>query len=243
MQIRAWGQTDEGLKRDKNEDAFLIKEEMGLYIVADGMGGHLGGEVASRLAVETFEQVFRDEEQRSKVKRPADTLLKAYQSASAKIYAKSLENDKALQGMGTTVVAAYLKPPYLHIGNVGDSRCYLFSSPLLWQVTEDHSLLYEQLRAGLIREDQVTAMTPKNMITRSVGFEERVVADLYERRVSAGELYLLCSDGLTDMVEDTEILQLMMNSEAFELPDKLIEAAKKGGGNDNISAVVLEVVG
>lgn len=241
MDIRAWGQTDVGLKRDKNQDAFLIDEDLGLFIVADGMGGHRGGEVASALAVETVQETIKKACKGRRKPNPRELLLTSYQQASRRIFEKQ-EEEEELHGMGTTMVVAYVQDGHVYIGNVGDSRCYLFNPPQLWQITEDHSLVNEQLRAGLISEEEVNRQLPKNIITRSVGYEREVLPDFYERSLRPGEMYLLCSDGLTGMVDDLKITELLLKETPEKISDRCIEEAKKEGADDNITVMVVSVM-
>ena len=165
--LRAWSETDVGCKREINQDSVLIDLKLGLYIVADGMGGHRGGEVASRLAVETVQELVKKEKPSLKSRQDARNLLDlVFREASRRIFSKSQSNDENLSGMGTTMVVAFHFGPTMFFGNVGDSRAYLFNSPYLWQLTEDHSLLNEQIRAGYLREEDATRFTGRNVITR-----------------------------------------------------------------------------
>ena len=241
MQIKAHCQTDVGLKRDSNQDSFLIDDDVGLYIVADGMGGHKGGEVASSMAVEITQSYFH-EHGNSEDQHPRDQIFKAYKMASQKIYDKSNFDTPELSGMGTTMVAVVARDDKLYIANVGDSRAYLFVENQLWQVTEDHSLLNEQIRAGLLTEEQSKYFAGKNVITRSVGFERDVECDILERPMIVGEKYLVCSGGLSGLVSDQRICQLMKTFQDDELVGKCIEEAKLNGGDDNVTVMVLEVV-
>src|SRR4051812_28704448 len=189
MQIEAHCMTDVGLRRENNQDSFLIDESLGLFLVADGMGGHSGGEVASALAVQTIRDVVLKSAKDNRRILPRQLLSDAYREASHRIYDHArTEGNKKLQGMGTTLVCAYFNRGTLYLGNVGDSRAYLFKKPNLWQVTEDHSLMNEQLRAGIIGEKDISTFTAKNVITRSVGFERDVSCDIIERAVEPGEV-------------------------------------------------------
>ncbi|MEZ4872819.1 MAG: SpoIIE family protein phosphatase [Bdellovibrionales bacterium] len=143
--------------------------------------------------------------------------------------------------MGTTMVMGMIANGHLFIGNVGDSRCYLFKNNHLWQLTEDHSLVNEQIRAGIISEDEVHLVTGKNVITRSVGFEEVVDVDVYQRKLEPGEIYLFCSDGLCGMVHDTVIESILKNTNLNNVVDSCIEAAKAAGGDDNISVILIKI--
>lgn len=243
--IRVWCQTDVGLRRENNQDSFLIDEDLGLYIVADGMGGHRGGEVASKLAVETVRDVIRKslQEAGSRKPHPRQLLGKAYEEASAAIFEKAHEPGSDLHGMGTTLVVSLFMNSTLYIANVGDSRAYLYTQNDLYQLTEDHSLVNEQVRAGLISERDAEKFAAKNVITRSVGFEKEVSVDIIEREVLPGELVLICSDGLSGLVDDGRIAEICR--EHLAQPAKIvpicIDEAKRNGGDDNVTVMVLHV--
>lgn len=240
MELHVWCQTDVGLRRETNQDFFLCDEEIGLYIVADGMGGHRGGEVASRMAAETLRDFVRTSMTTgSRRPHPRLVLVEGYEAASRKVFDKSQEPGSDLQGMGTTVVAALLNEDSIYIGNVGDSRAYLFSNDQLWQMTEDHSLMNEQLRAGLITEADIPTFTSKNVITRSVGFEREVEVDVIERKIHPGEIILICSDGLSGLVAHERISEIFRNHKPSELVSIFINEAKKNGGDDNVTVMVL----
>ena len=169
MKFEVWAQTDVGLKRDINQDAILVDHDLNLFIVADGMGGHKGGEVASALAVETVQDVVSKKVNEAKV-APRKVLSDAYREASSRIHHKSTYDSPDLMGMGTTMVLLWEHKGRIYVANVGDSRAYLFSPPSLWQLTEDHSLINEQVRAGVISEEEAPHVIGRNVITRSVGF-------------------------------------------------------------------------
>lgn len=236
MELNVWCTTDKGLKRETNQDSYLIDEQLGLFVVADGMGGHLGGEVASSLAVETAQDVV----QKNPGVHPQELLKMAYRESSHRIFDKALENAPHLTGMGTTMVLAYLRGKTLYIGNVGDSRSYMFRDEMLWQLTEDHSLINEQIRAGLLNDEQARTFANKNVITRSVGYERDVDCDVIEREVQKGEIYLLCSDGLSGLVPFEDMLKIIQNVPTDKLVAKLIDQAKANGGDDNVTVMILE---
>lgn len=239
MKIRAWCKTDKGLKREGNQDSFLVNEDLGLFAVADGMGGHQGGEVASDLAVKTAEEVLR---QKSKSGlSPRDIVRTIYEKASEKIFDIAKYERPELMGMGTTMVVLYKAGASLFIGNVGDSRCYLFRKPYLWQVTEDHSLVNEQLRAGVIAEADVENFIGKNVITRSVGYEREVSPDVLERPLQPGDCFLVCSDGLSGMVTDAEIQSILNRENPNQIVDTCIRRALEEGGDDNVTVMYLSV--
>jgi protein phosphatase len=237
MKFDAWVLSDKGRRRESNQDSVLINAELGVFIVADGMGGHSGGEVASALAVVSAEEVFKDPEclERS----PREVITKAYEQASHKIFDKAAKENPELAGMGTTMVMCYIRKNHIYIGNVGDSRCYLFKKPYLWQITEDHSLLNEQIRAGVLTEQQATQIIARNVITRSVGYEREIEPDVFEREIFPGETYLLCSDGLSSLVPDARISEILNDSSPDQALKNCVEQALVNGGDDNVSVLIL----
>jgi protein phosphatase len=239
VQIRAAWRTDKGLKRDSNQDSCLCDDEALLYIVADGMGGHSGGEVASKMAVDLMRDYIHAHLKSRQL--PKDILIKAYAKASESIYQKAQKEGPHLSGMGTTVVCLWGHENKIFIGNVGDSRCYLFSEAQLWQLTEDHSLLNEQVRAGILTDEQIKTMSGKNVITRSVGYESAVSVDVIEREAVSGDRYLLCSDGLSSLVPQEIIANVLRNNEFDLIPELLVDAALKHGGDDNVTVLGLKV--
>ncbi len=241
MNLRVWCQTDVGLRRENNQDFVLYDESLRVYVVADGMGGHRGGEVASRMAAETSIEVARKAltESGSRRLHPRMLMTQIYEEASKRIYDSSQEPSTDLAGMGTTLVVAFLLDKTLYIGNVGDSRAYLFSDQKLWQITEDHSLLNEQLRAGLIQEKDIVRFTGKNVITRSVGFEREVQVDVIERELRSGEMVLMCSDGLSGLVSDERIAEICRTQKPQDIVSICVNEAKKNGGDDNVSVMLL----
>jgi protein phosphatase len=238
MRFDVWAQTDVGLKRDINQDAILVDHDLNLFIVADGMGGHKGGEVASALAVETAQSVVA--QRRTEPKLTARKVLSdAYHEASSRIHHKSTFESPDLMGMGTTMVLLWEQKGRIYIGNVGDSRAYLFSNSNLWQLTEDHSLINEQVRAGVISEEEAPHVIGRNVITRSVGFEREVSVDILEREPQPEEFYLMCSDGLSGLVNGQKILEILKQSTPEEVVGKCIQEAKRAGGDDNISVLLI----
>lgn len=244
MNLQAWGKTHKGQKRTTNQDGIVIEESLGLYIVADGMGGMggpQGGEVASKMATEYAVKVVKEEIAKGPIKSPRDLITKIYRTCSEKIFEKSLEEQGRLRGMGTTMVVAYRFNDDLYIGNVGDSRCYMFSCPYLWQLTEDHSLINEQIRAGLIKESDRPTAYGKNLITRSVGFEHAVECDIIVKNLNPGEYFLMCSDGLTGLVPDERISDIMMNVPNELIAERCVMEANWAGGDDNVTTLVIKV--
>jgi protein phosphatase len=252
LKILSFGLTDVGMRRDHNEDNFLVDDDAHLYVVADGMGGHLGGEMASMLAVSTIQESVLD--QRREVangrgftgpieQHPALMMLpKAVKRACAAIYRKSQEVTE-LQGMGTTVTGVAFLDGFAFFGHVGDSRAYLIRDGRIDQLSEDHSLVNEQLKAGLITPEQARLSRFKHIITRSVGFEEDVAVDTMVVQAQEGDLYVLCSDGLANLVSNQEILEVVQASFLRDAPRALIGTANDRGGDDNVTVIVLYVNG
>ena len=243
--VRSIFVTDIGSKRAKNQDSGLASAERGFCMIADGMGGHRGGETASRLAVERQSAVLSESVDPGQV---PELLLEGVRQAHDSIYRLSQE-DESLRGMGTTSTVLMLdspkKPQEAWIAHVGDSRCYLLKPGAIWQLTRDHSLVQEKLRAGLITREQVRTEAMKNVITRSMGFEMQLDADVYHLDVEKDDVFLLCSDGLTGLVEDPEILasvEKFRSSRDWEACARsLIALANERGGDDNISVGILHV--
>lgn len=251
MEISVFGMTDVGNKREKNEDSYLINTEHNLYVVADGMGGHLGGEIASKLAVSSIEEVICSVLQDPEMTLQADIEIKpgdirgylryAISAASSRIFYRAA-NDPSLHGMGTTVVTMMFNGGKAYIGHVGDSRCYTIRNGKIKQLTQDHSLVGEQLRAGVISASDVKNHKLKNIITRSVGFQEDVEIDIIVRPVKVGDKFIICSDGLTNMVNNDVLLEVVSERNPREACIELIERANMNGGDDNITVIVTEVI-
>lgn len=237
MKFDCWYLTDKGLRRESNQDSLLINKDLGLFVVADGMGGHSGGEVASAMAVSVVEEVVQRFAQSKMTAR--ELVMISFEEASRRIFDRTLNESPELLGMGTTMVLAYISNDILYIGNVGDSRCYLFENHNLWQVTEDHSLINEQLRAGVMNEEQVKQLIGRNVITRSVGFEREVAPDIIEREIKAGEIFLLCSDGLSGLVTDQQISEILNNNNPEKAVKECVDQALANGGHDNVTVMIV----
>jgi protein phosphatase len=238
------------MKREHNEDSFLVNEALGLFVVCDGMGGHAGGETASRVASESVERELLAARDRAgspfaqqaplEQAQLADALRGAIQAACAAVYRASLA-DADLQGMGTTLVALLVRGDVALVGHVGDSRAYLVRDGDVAQLTEDHSLVNEQVRAGLLSADEARYSRLRNIITRSVGFEEDVVVDLVGLETKKGDRFVLCSDGLSNLVEADEIGGVLLHARSPESAcGELVAIANDRGGDDNITVVVAE---
>jgi protein phosphatase len=249
LQIGARGLTDVGRRRDHNEDAFLVDEALGLFIVADGMGGHAGGGTASRLAVETIRSAIAHAKEHEPERvaeggaddpRVPDLLEQAVEEACAVIY-RTAQAEPELAGMGTTVTAALFDRRTAFVAHVGDSRCYLLREGRIYQVSEDHSLVNEQLKAGAISADEAKHSRFRNIITRSVGFEQQVQVDLMGLELEAGDAVVICCDGLSNLVDDPEILHIVEESPLDLAPARLVALANDRGGDDNITVIVIKI--
>lgn len=223
--------TDIGLVRPQNEDALLMGAS-GLYIVADGMGGHLAGEVASRMAVDTLRELLEGTEVAPRA------LSDAVRTANQRIF-EAATKDRSRSGMGTTLTALWVARDQVLIAQVGDSRAYLFRSGVLHRCTRDHSLVDDMLRAGTITQEQARRHPQRSVITRALGTTGRIAPDIFEWDRRPGDIWLLCSDGLTDMVEDRVIAQTMLTQPYEAVCDTLLNLAMAGGGTDNITVLTL----
>ena len=247
--IRSWARTDIGHKRKHNEDAFLADDGLGLYIVADGMGGHAAGEVASGQAVKSIREALAEGKPLLESFAAAPTvesrehvgalMERAIHKACADIYALA-GGDLGKRGMGTTVVALLAAGKKAVVGHVGDSRVYLYRNGRAHQLTEDHTMIQEQLKRGLITREQVATAENKNVITRAVGIQPSVAVDTLVTDLLPGDLFVLCSDGLHGYLEDAELPQLFAQ-ERDQLPDLLVDLALQRGGKDNVTAVCLSI--
>lgn len=241
--------TDVGLHRDHNEDAVASDLSIGLLVLADGMGGYKAGEVASEIAVLTLTAEITEAMRHKPAIRfmpgllpEAQMLIHAVERANETIYQISQEQPQCA-GMGTTLVVGIFTDNKLIVGHIGDSRMYRLREGVLTQITEDHSLLQEQLNAGLITPQQAKISVNKNLVTRALGIDEEVELEVQEFAVEVDDIYLLCSDGLTDLVEDEVISKILLdaNGNIEYAATKLVQTANEHGGKDNISVVIAMV--
>ena len=230
MKVEAGVATDIGKVRDGNEDSFLV--EPPLFAVADGMGGHRGGEVASQLALETVEQLFHN---------GTGTLAEQVKEANRAVFERS-QSDRSVTGMGTTLTAAIVDDAELQLAHVGDSRAYLLRAGSLRRLTDDHTLVARMVKAGEITEAEAEIHPHRNVLTRALGTEPDVRVDEREVGLMGSDRLLLCSDGLTGMVTEDQIQAILeATGSPQQTADRLVRAANRAGGVDNVTVVVLEV--
>lgn len=244
MGLVSSGDTNIGMKRKSNQDAFCISKELKLYVVADGMGGHNGGDIASQMAVKAYPEYLKNNIQLEPV--PLLTNSIKYANSSIKNYG---ESHPELVGMGTTIVSLYFRGQNLYIGNVGDSRAYLINNKKIFQLSRDHSLVQEKLNYGVYNREQAALDPQKNVLVRTVGFDDDVEVDVFTYKVIKNDLFIICSDGLHGKVSDEDMLFIVnqhvpdpavATQEALDAVVKnLINLANENGGQDNITVIVV----
>lgn len=248
--LEAFGQTDVGRRRKLNEDNFLVDTEANLFAVCDGMGGHNAGEVASKLAIETLGAFIRRSHKEKEITWPygldvnlsfdGNRIKTAIKLANKKVF-KAADNRDDYTGMGTTAVAGIVNEDLLTVGSAGDSRCYLVSGGKLVQVTRDDSWVSAAWAEGILNAQEIERHPLRNVITKAVGAKEDIEIDVVERKLSAGDVVLICSDGLHSMISDEKIAEVIVPPPASleEGVAKLIAAANEAGGKDNVSVVLV----
>ncbi|HWN70826.1 MAG TPA: protein phosphatase 2C domain-containing protein [Haliangium sp.] len=288
MRLIAWGKSDTGQQRQHNEDSLLIEERLGLFAVADGMGGHLGGETASRLALDVLRRLVtraagdlaraaaeladrreeaqwswsevtpvqapgRDRGWRERMGRaptaplgvpildpPATAVMRAAaQEAGVEIFGAASE-DSRLHGMGTTLTAMLYHADEMHMVHAGDSRAYRLRDDCLERLTQDHSWIAEQVRRGNMSESEARASNLRHVITRSVGYEREVELDAARVSVRVGDCFLLCSDGMSNYIDDPEIERLLRVTWHRRVPQLFVDIANQRGGDDNITVILIQ---
>ena len=238
------GKTDVGRKRPNNEDGFtcrLLNDGIGYAVVCDGMGGVAGGALASKLATTVVGTALEEQDLSKLSDMKIKQLLTASVRQANRIIHERARLDKALTGMGTTIVAAVVCGRVLHLCHVGDSRAYLFANGILTQLTKDHSVVQTMVDSGKLTADQAKTHPGRNILERAVGVEEEVVTDYSCLALHTEDLLLLCTDGLTNFVGDTQITEIMQRFSPEKIPGELINAANANDGGDNITAVVIKV--
>ncbi len=252
MNKESHGQSDIGLERDHNEDSFCVSDQYNLYAIADGMGGHTGGHVASEIAINTIKEFFRnskeDEQFESgfnpdpKLSEIENLLLAAIKTANRKIYDYAREEEE-YAGMGTTIVGLHIQDSTAVIANVGDSRCYHLRGFEFIQLSTDHTWVNEQLKRNIISAEEARSHRWRNVITRALGTKRYVDVDIRKIKIQPGDLFLLCSDGLSNVLPDEDILSVMIKhgENVEEACGELIRLAREGGGPDNITVVIVRI--
>jgi serine/threonine protein phosphatase PrpC len=279
MRVSAWGLSDPGRKRERNEDSYLVDPKLGVLAVADGMGGHQGGAVASRMAVDALASelaLARGDYETALVRQrdvrateemsatadvtndlfppteteemvapvagisisPALEVMRGVVRRASKAIFEASWHKPELRGMGTTLTAVLIHDAKAHLVHAGDSRCYLFRDGTLRQLSEDHSWIAEQLRAGSLTPEEAKSSKFRHVITKSIGFERDTDCDLKSVPVSAGDCFLLCSDGMSNYVEHGELERIVAMTWYRKLPETLVALANDRGGDDNITVVV-----
>jgi PPM family protein phosphatase len=250
MEIKAHGVTHVGKQRQHNEDAFLVADEARLYLVADGMGGHAAGEIASRIAVDSISEFILHTKEDDGTwphaydehyTRSTNRLMAAVRLANTRVL-EAMRKDARLRGMGTTVVACLADDDTMSVAHVGDSRAYLVRDGRLSRLTNDHSWVFEQVQAGMLTEEEAEKHPLRSVITRALGGALQVSPDASEVASKPGDVYLLCSDGLTGMLPEEEILRVV-NEHLDDLEracQELIDRANEHGGLDNVTAILVK---
>ena len=241
--IHAWGLTDKGAVRTQNQDGFYLdvpSERLAVGVVCDGMGGARAGNIASLVAVETFVDALKAAPQGEE--QPAAVLSRAAEAANAAVFHRAA-TDPDCRGMGTTMVAVLVVEGTAYLLNIGDSRAYHINADGIARLTRDHSVVEDMVARGDITPEQARTHPRKNLITRALGAEEHIRADLYERQLKSGDFLLLCSDGLSNIVTDQELLyEVIHGGEARECCQRLLDIALSRGAPDNVTAVLFQIV-
>jgi PPM family protein phosphatase len=241
LKLNAVGKTDIGLRRSNNEDAYLVRSDLGFFAVADGMGGAAAGEIASRIFINSAQEVF-DQISREPGLEMCGLVQESFRLGNDRILEHVSSNPRD-KGMGCTAeLVAFSGDSYL-VGHMGDSRTYLFREEKLRQITKDHSIVQEQTDKGLITPEEARKHALRNIVLRAVGINPDVALDLTRGKSFSNDVFLLCSDGLSDMVDDSLIQKVLSSSHSLSgKVEHLIESAKSAGGNDNITVVLCEVL-
>ncbi|MFH1809524.1 MAG: Stp1/IreP family PP2C-type Ser/Thr phosphatase [Pseudomonadota bacterium] len=252
MKLVAAGQTNVGRKRSHNEDNLLLVDSENLFVVADGMGGHASGEVASQIAIESLKDFFKRTSDNDEVTWPfkeekglkyeENRLVTSIKLANQRIFETS-NSEARLKGMGTTIVSALFTDGTAYLGHVGDSRAYRVRSGAIEQLTEDHSLLNDYIKANKLTPEEIEAFPHKNVIVRALGMRETVQVDISRLDPQVGDVYLLCSDGLSGMLSDPDLQRIVdaAGSDLDEACAALIAGANENGGVDNITVVLVRI--
>ena len=242
--------TDIGLRRENNQDSLLVNPEENIFLIADGLGGHSSGEVASSMALDSVNR-FMDKSLKSffgtqstfrrRFQQPRMIIRKAFEKANEDVFQQGQRHIQ-LRGMGTTLVMVWVHQSKVYIGNVGDSRVYLFRDDQLWQLTDDHSLDRGEVKQGFEEQEIIDQNSQRSVLTQSVGLTEKLSVDILARGIKEGDTYLLCTDGLHGLASDQAILNIFKSEELKNVPKKCIIKALSLGGWDNIALIVAKIV-
>ena len=243
MELTIYGQTDVGLIRDHNEDSFWYDKELKSAIVSDGMGGHAAGEIASAIAVHSFEKIISSQIPGAETLDDVEkAILSSIGFANQEVW-RTVQKEPSKAGMGATVVGACLWREVCIIGYIGDSRAYLIRSRNIYQITKDHSFVQELVDIGAITEKAALSHPQRNVITRAIGADKDETGDIVTADTIPGDIILLCSDGLTAVLEDREILDIVIQSKSLEIICRsLIEKTLIGGAPDNVTVVLMKTL-
>jgi serine/threonine protein phosphatase PrpC len=250
VNLNSYSITDVGMKRDHNEDFHLLNDEIGFYVVCDGMGGYAAGEVASQLVAKTLNQFFIknkkfiekfEQEQNRSNTHNIKTMIRAGVSLAVKNVLAHVEKDPSKKGMGTTMAMTLFIQDHVFIAHIGDSRVYLHRKGEVHQLTEDHSLVNEYVRQGILSREEAQKHPQANVITRAIGPQEVVEPDIVVMEIMKDDSFVICSDGLAGYMQDDELKQTIESNDLKVAPKKLIDLANSKGGKDNITAVLLHV--
>ena len=242
--------TDIGLRRENNQDSLLVNPKENIFLVADGLGGHSSGEVASSMALESVNRFMNKSVKsffgtqstfRRRFQQPRMIIKRAFEEASKDIFQQGQRHIQ-LRGMGTTLVMLWMHQSKVYIGNVGDSRAYLFREDKLWQLTDDHSLDMGEVKQGFEEQEMIIQKNQRSALTQSVGLTEQLNVDILDRDIKEGDTYLLCTDGLHGLASDQVILNILKSEELKNVPKKCIIKALSLGGWDNIALIVAKIV-
>jgi len=251
MKLTSAGRTHVGMKRAHNEDSLRLFREENLFIVADGMGRHASGEVASQMSVETLAEFFRATSEDDEITWPykmdkgrryeENRVVTGIKLSNRRIH-EAAARDAKLKGMGTTIVVTFFVQGVCYIGHVGDSRVYRFRSGQLIQLTEDHSLLNDYIKMRQLTPEEIEAFPHKNVIVRALGMKDSVQVDVMHEGAQPGDVYLLCSDGLSGMISDEQMAELLRGSDDLDrCCEALIDKANEAGGTDNITVILVRI--
>jgi len=230
LKIEAYGATDIGRVRKTNQDSFLIDDLHHLYLVADGIGGAKGGGEASALCVTMLSESVKG----PSLEKPSELLKKTFYKINDFLF-KASQNNQNLKGMGTTGTALLIQQGKAYCAHVGDSRAYLFQDGCVWQLTEDHTVAAQKKKKGMSSNEN-------HVLTRSLGVEEELEIDLFYRKLHKNDIFLLCSDGLTNYIKNHEFSEFLNHSTPSEIPARLIEEANQRGGKDNTTVLLVRII-